>query len=145
MSYYYNYYIGYQTSDKKIYPLGPYDNKGKLYNVFYKSRTFASDLHNDMYVADEDEYSDELKNEFSYEDCNGKTQYDNIKYLPISKLPSEKYIKSGFFLIEDITEYEKLKEEDFKEFMIEEGKAESKEIDELNSFRFSERAKRGDK
>ena len=38
-----------------------------------------------MYVADEDEYSDELKNEFSYEDCNGKTQYDNIKYLPISK------------------------------------------------------------
>ncbi|MCR4649151.1 MAG: flagellar export protein FliJ [Lachnospiraceae bacterium] len=41
--------------------------------------------------------------------------------------------------------YEKLKEDDFKEFMTEEGKAESKEIDELNSFRFSERARRGDK
>lgn len=40
--------------------------------------------------------------------------------------------------------YEKLKEDDFKEFMIEEGKAESKEIDELNSFRFSEKARRGD-
>ena len=38
--------------------------------------------------------------------------------------------------------YEKLKENDFKEFMIEEGKAESKEIDELNSFRFSERSRR---
>jgi len=40
--------------------------------------------------------------------------------------------------------YEKLKEEDFKEFMVEEGKKESKEIDELNSFRFSERSRRGD-
>ncbi len=39
--------------------------------------------------------------------------------------------------------YEKLKENDFKEFMIEEGKAESKEIDELNSFRFSEKSRRG--
>lgn len=37
--------------------------------------------------------------------------------------------------------YEKLKDEDFNEFMIEQGKAESKEIDELNSFRFAERAK----
>ena len=40
--------------------------------------------------------------------------------------------------------YEKLKENDFKEFMIEEGKAESKEIDELNSFRFSEKSRRGE-
>ncbi|MBO4311308.1 MAG: flagellar export protein FliJ [Lachnospiraceae bacterium] len=40
--------------------------------------------------------------------------------------------------------YEKLKEDDFKEFMTEEGKAESKEIDELNSFRFSEKSKRGE-
>ncbi len=40
--------------------------------------------------------------------------------------------------------YEKLKEDDFKEFMTEEGKAESKEIDELNSFRFSEKARRGE-
>ena len=37
--------------------------------------------------------------------------------------------------------YEKLKEDDFNEFMMEQGKIESKEIDELNSFRFSERAK----
>ncbi|MCR4696456.1 MAG: flagellar export protein FliJ [Lachnospiraceae bacterium] len=37
--------------------------------------------------------------------------------------------------------YEKLKDDDFNEFMIEQGKAESKEIDELNSFRFAERAK----
>ena len=37
--------------------------------------------------------------------------------------------------------YEKLKEDDFNEFMIEQGKAESNEIDELYSFRFAERAK----
>lgn len=40
--------------------------------------------------------------------------------------------------------YEKLKEEDFNEFMSEQGKAESKEIDELNSFRFSENKRRGE-
>lgn len=40
--------------------------------------------------------------------------------------------------------YEKLKEEDFNEFMIEQGKIESKEIDELNSFRFAEKTIRGD-
>ena len=33
--------------------------------------------------------------------------------------------------------YEKLKEDDFAEFVSEQGKAEGKEIDELNSFRFS--------
>ncbi len=35
--------------------------------------------------------------------------------------------------------YEKLKENDFDNFMSEEGKKESKEIDELNSFRFAEK------
>lgn len=40
--------------------------------------------------------------------------------------------------------YEKLKEDDFAEFVSEQGKAEGKEIDELNSFRFSEKQRRGD-
>lgn len=40
--------------------------------------------------------------------------------------------------------YEKLKEKDFDEFMSEEGRKESKEIDELNSFRFAEKAREGD-
>lgn len=40
--------------------------------------------------------------------------------------------------------YEKLKENDFNEFLFEEGKKESKEIDELNSFRFAERTRKED-
>lgn len=40
--------------------------------------------------------------------------------------------------------FERLKEKDFEEFMSLEGKKESKEIDELNSFRFAEKAKEGD-
>lgn len=40
--------------------------------------------------------------------------------------------------------FEKLKEKDFNEFLSEEGKKESKEIDELNSFRFAEKSRKGD-
>lgn len=40
--------------------------------------------------------------------------------------------------------FERLKEEDFDRFMKAEGMAESKEIDELNSFRFSEKQRRGE-
>ncbi|MBQ7972780.1 MAG: flagellar export protein FliJ [Lachnospiraceae bacterium] len=39
--------------------------------------------------------------------------------------------------------YEKLREHDFEAFMIEEGKKESKEIDELNSYRFSRKGEDG--
>lgn len=40
--------------------------------------------------------------------------------------------------------FERLKEDDFERFMKEQGMAESKEIDELNSFRFSEKQRRGE-
>ena len=44
----------------------------------------------------------------------------------------------------DTRTFEKLKEDDFERFMKEQGMAESKEIDELNSFRFSEKQRRGE-
>ena len=105
MSYYYNYFIGYESGGK-IYPLGPYDSFGKLRYVVSKSRSFASDLHNDFYYLAKDEYSDELLKEFSYETYDGKTEWIPIKYLPIGDLPTGDFINKGYFLIDDVRRYE---------------------------------------
>lgn len=107
MSYYYNYYIGYE-SNGKIYPLGPYDCFGNLRKVISRSRNFASDLHYDFSKVPEKKISDELRKEFEYEDYNGKKTCE-VKYLYMSNLPSSDYMKSGYFLIEDVQRYEEFK------------------------------------
>ena len=113
MSYYYNYCIGYMH-DGKIYPLGPYDCNGKLCDVISKSRSFASDLHEDFMIVSEEQISDELRKEFEYEDWNGN-KVVNVKYLPLSDLPVGSYIKSGYFLISDVQQYEKYGKDPYDE------------------------------
>ena len=106
MIYYYNYYLGYiDKSDGLFYPLGPYDNNGKLKCVFYRSRKFASDIHKEFYRIPSDKYSKQLKEEFSYKDCDGTIQYEKVEYLSKKELPSFDYIKSGYFLIDDVKRY----------------------------------------
>ena len=105
MSYYYTYYIGYM-SENKIYPLGPYSATGELKSVISKSASFASDLHRDFLNVLEDRISDELKKEFSYENWNGETVMERVKYLPVKDLPKDSFVKSGYFLIEDVIAYE---------------------------------------
>ena len=106
MSYYYNYYLGYiDKIDGLFYPLGPYDNNGKLQCVFYRSRSFASDLHEDFYRIQSDKYSKQLKEEFSYKDYDGTIHYEEVAYLSKTELPSFDYIKSGYFLIDDVKRY----------------------------------------
>ncbi len=106
MSYYYNYSIGYQTEDGKIYPWGVYDRNGKHHDAFYRSRSFASKLHERFYPIHEDDISDELREEFSYEEYTGEKCMQEVKYLPINELPRMNYIKSGYFLLDDIHKYE---------------------------------------
>ena len=106
MSYYYNYFLGY-IKDNKVYPLGPFDNKGKIHAIISRSRSFASDLHDDFLPIDEELLSDELKEQFQYKNYNGDIVTEHIKCLPIDKLGNDNYIKSGYFLIEDIEEYQK--------------------------------------
>ena len=105
MSYYYNYYIGYMH-EGKIYPFGPYNSKGKLRDVISRSRSFASELHSYFYPIKEEMISDELRKQFEYKDWNGNPTVD-VKWLPIDELPHESYIKSGYFLIEDVKAYQK--------------------------------------
>ena len=114
MSYYYSYYVGYKI-DGKIHPFGPYNSFGKLKSVITKSRSFASDLHEEFYCIAEDEISDELRKEFEYEDWHGNKVVD-VKILPICDLPSGSFIKKGYFLIEDVEQYEDPENYNFEGF-----------------------------
>ena len=114
MSYYYNYFIGY-AKDGKIYPWGPYDAKGKLNPAIVRSRSFASDLHEDFSPVPEKKISDELRKEFEYEDWDGTKRFE-VKYLPVKDLPTGTYIKTGYFLINDVINYEKSNDETFEDF-----------------------------
>ena len=105
MSYYYNYYVGYKK-DGKIYPLGPYNCRGQLRSVMTNSRSFASNLYNEFYSVPDNMISDELRQKFENEDWNGN-KTTKVKYLPVNELPRGSYIKSGYFLISDVQEYEK--------------------------------------
>lgn len=103
MSYYYNYYLGYKKNNK-IYPLGPYDLNGNFIQVVSKSKTYASNLYQMFDNLFEDEISDELRKKLKYENYERIT---SIKYLNVKDLPTESYIKKGYFLIKDVEEYNK--------------------------------------
>ena len=46
ISWYYCYTLAIKSKkDNKIYPLGPFDNKGEWKYIIERSRSFASDLH----------------------------------------------------------------------------------------------------
>lgn len=105
MSYYYNYYIGYERNGK-LYPLGPYNSFGDLKCAVWVSRSFASDLHDDFYQVPEDKISDELRKEFEYENWNGEKVLQ-MKYFPMDEMPKGSFIKTGYFLIDDVKKYEK--------------------------------------
>lgn len=51
-----------------------------------------------------DAASEELKNEFEFEDWNEKRC--SLKILEADRMPSNDFIKKGYFLIEDVKKYE---------------------------------------
>lgn len=107
MSYYYNYYLGY-IKDKKFYPLGPFDCFGNLKPVVSRSSSGASDLHERFWPMRKDQASDELKKHFEYENWDGEKVLQ-VKFLAMNELPSTDFVKTGYFLIEDVKAYEKQK------------------------------------
>lgn len=104
MSYYYDYYVGYEK-DGKIYPWGPFDANGNIRPVISRSSSYASDLHEDFYHIKEEQVSDELRSKFESTDWNGNRVVD-VKYLPYADLPSGTFVKSGYYLIKDVQAYE---------------------------------------
>ena len=105
MSYYFNYYVGVIDKEGKIKPYGPYDANGKLHPILCRSRSFASHLYDDFNKIKDEQITDELRKEFEYEDYRGEKTCE-VKYLPVKELPNGSYIKSGYFLIDDIKEWE---------------------------------------
>ena len=105
MSYYYNYFIGYMH-DGKIYPLGPYTANGKRRDAVSRSRSFASDLHEDFHVIRDEMISDELRKDYEYKTYEGEKKMPRLTYLMLSELPTESYIRKGYFLIRDVLLYE---------------------------------------
>lgn len=100
MSYYYNYYIGYRK-DGKFYPWGPYDAEGNLKPIVSKSASFASDLHESFSLIKKEEVSEELRKNFEYEDWQ-----EGVKYCSVDHLPRGSFIKTGYFLIDEVKAYE---------------------------------------
>jgi hypothetical protein len=98
MSYYYSYYMGVMKDDKKVYPIGPFDEEGKLYSIFTRSRSFAGHLYDEFIPMSDDFIADKDKNNIWADEI--------CKYLPYKDLPNGDYIKSGYFLIEDVQTYE---------------------------------------
>lgn len=105
MSYYYTYYLGYEQ-DSKIHLLGPFDEKHKYHDVFYRSQSFASDLHERFEMVDKTKLGDDVIEEFSYDNGSDQKEMPQLRYLYLDELPGGSYIKSGYYLIEDVHRYQ---------------------------------------
>ena len=122
ISWYYCYTLAIKSKkDNKIYPLGPFDNKGEWKYILERSRSFASDLHERCeYRIKPEEISDELIKGFqgiwgfTEEETRKELEKRNnlISYCYLSDLPKDGFIKRGYFLIDEIAQYEKSKVDD---------------------------------
>ena len=121
MSWYTIYYLGIMDKDGKITPLGPYDNNLNLRCVRCTSRSFTTDLKDYFRPITKEMLTDKLRMEFPHEvedaDKEDGQIYQYFEYSPLDKLPKGEWVKSGYFLIEDIQAYLKYKngEEDYFE------------------------------
>lgn len=115
MSEYINYYICKKKKDTGvIYPLGPFDDKGRFICALWKSRSFYTDLPDLFTVVSKDQISDELidsifyssknKDDLKKDLCDGS--YYSFHYCPIEELGSKDFIQSGYYLVDDIKRYE---------------------------------------
>lgn len=94
MSWYYNLFIGRKIKDG-IELVGPYDNKGKIRAVYTRNRHCP--FENDFIRYDGEELKEKLYS-------------DLVSILPYNNLPTGDFIKSGYFLIEDVEQYLKDRE-----------------------------------
>ena len=106
MSTVYSYYIGY-FKDNKIYPFGPFNCFGKYVPVLERTRSFASDLYQSFHTVSKDVISDEFIQKV-YNLKDGETyqlEYIPVSYEYIKDLGDDNFIKTGYFLKEDVEEY----------------------------------------
>lgn len=116
MSWYVDYYVGYRDKDGKIYPLAPFDAFGNLKPIITKSRSFASDLWEKFERVTLEETTEELKKHFPKGDIyfwgvdkdeKKEEQPPWCFWLDPEDLPVGTYLKKGYFLQDDIAQYER--------------------------------------
>lgn len=105
MSWYYTYYLGYRK-DKMIYPYGPFDKDGNWKCVLCLSHSFASDMHEDFGKIKEEEISEPIRKKFECTSWNGEKEV-NVWTCNLNNLTNGSFIKTGYYLIEDVVSYEK--------------------------------------
>lgn len=106
MSYYYNYYFGSRNkSTGEFDTYGAYDDRSSPLCILSKSRSFASDLHDDMDYIPEEKMSYRMKQFFGYKDFNGEEKIDNVKWISFNKLPDSNPIKGRYILKEELINY----------------------------------------
>lgn len=110
MSYYYSYYVGY-IKDGIHHFLGPYDSQGNIKPVICKSRSFASDLHEDFLIMKEEDAGDDVKKELMEESFMGDMRL-NARYLKLADLPTGDFVKTGYYLIDAVKSYEESQDEE---------------------------------
>lgn len=108
MSSEYIYYLGYiDNKTKKVHALGPFNDKGELRSVFWRTPSTVSDLPEMFRLVKIDEMDNYIKDTYTH-----KSSYDdenlvsNLYMLNYDKLPNNDYIKRGYYLIEDVKKYE---------------------------------------
>lgn len=109
MSTYYIYYIGYELDDK-IHFAGPYDKDGYPYPAVERSRSFASDLYYEFWSLPIERAGESLVSKFLYKDDDSEI-WGDVKCLPLSDLPQFNRVVEGYFLIEDVQEYRKTRDD----------------------------------
>lgn len=109
MSYYYAYYMGVLNDEHKIVPIGQFDEAGRIYPVYCRSGSFASDLHDEFDIISPKAYSEEFLKYFPHAD---DSRAGLVKCLRLRNLPKGDFIKRGYYLIDDIQTYESDPEHD---------------------------------
>ena len=112
MSWYISFYCATRNKKTKmLYPLGPFDNKGKYYDVLCKSRTshIWDQNEGEIEKAKLEEVSEELRTALkpeTYENYFTEEEYGRyggwIYILPYHELGASNYIKKGYVLLEDL-------------------------------------------
>lgn len=94
MSTYYSFYLGKQDGDK-IIPIGPFDRSGKLVpSLFCCGDTYG--LRDYFMRIDKSKLSDDFGN---------FDEFEEISICDYKDLPGDSFVKSGYYLIEDVERY----------------------------------------
>ena len=118
MSTYYYFYVGYiDNKTNKVHPMGPFDDYGKLKEIFYRTGSSISNMVDAFESVNFDDIDEKYQEKFSnpsWNDENKRTSTLRMQY--IDQLPSSDFIKSGYFLVKDVNEFLKDKENNTYDF-----------------------------